>query len=610
MMNGRLNNIDDLVPEIERIEQKLREMVLVTETKARDNGDYPFNIPFITKSDIYSAFNSTFPSFIGNSIDDDTTVEPVLRESPDVPEVCVTETENSTTNRAYSHRLQVLKSTFKLSAFEIDTLLLCFLPELDSEYQKLFGYLQDDITQKLPTLNFVLQLLCSSVNERIHARHSFLPDSPLLKYKFIELSEEYTGKKSPLITNSLKIDQRIVNYLLGIDALDSRISFFTEVNRATHKLDDVVLADDVKQTLVNCIKLSSNNDLIFSFFGNQGVGKNTTVRAVCNESRLPLLVVDIDRMLSMVIPGENPIPLLFREGLLRNAAINLNGLHVLTDPGKGNRYLYNTLIDELIKYPYIVFVTGERIWEPGHELRRKRIFNIEFTVPSFRDRKTLWQKYSKEEARLDDKVDINDLAVKFQFTGSQILNAAIAARDLATLRGSDTEPVSVQDIYTASRRQSKHNLSRLARKIHPKYTWNDIILQTDQVKQLREICNQVKHYYTVYDEWGFNRKLSLGQGLNVLFAGPSGTGKTMAAEIIAGELGLELYRIDLSAIVSKYIGETEKNLDQVFNEGKTSFSMRLTLCLANARKFGIHMIVMRTLKFLIFSRKWMNTTVS
>jgi SpoVK/Ycf46/Vps4 family AAA+-type ATPase len=110
----------------------------------------------------------------------------------------------------------------------------------------------------------------------------------------------------------------------------------------------------------------------------------------------------------------------------------------------------------------------------------------------------------------------------------------------------------------------------MAHKIQPKYGWDDIILPRDQMEQLREVCGYVKHYHTVYGRWGFERKLSLGKGLNVLFAGPSGTGKTMAAEIIARDLGLELYKIDLSSVVSKYIGETEKNLDRIFQEGQTS----------------------------------------
>ena len=126
------------------------------------------------------------------------------------------------------------------------------------------------------------------------------------------------------------------------------------------------------------------------------------------------------------------------------------------------------------------------------------------------------------------------------------------------------------DLYDACRLHSNQKLATLARKITPKYAWDDIVLPADRLEQLREICNHVKYRDRVYGEWGFDRKLSLGKGLSVFFAGPSGTGKTMAAEIIAGELGLDLYKIDLSTVVSKYIGETEKNLSRIFTEAETS----------------------------------------
>ena len=126
------------------------------------------------------------------------------------------------------------------------------------------------------------------------------------------------------------------------------------------------------------------------------------------------------------------------------------------------------------------------------------------------------------------------------------------------------------DLYAASRLQSNRKLATLARKITPHYSWDDIVLPVDRLRQLQEITNTVKYRARVYDEWGFDRKLALGKGLNVLFAGPSGTGKTMAAEIMAQELGLDLYKIDLSTVVSKYIGETEKNLARIFEEAETS----------------------------------------
>lgn len=121
-----------------------------------------------------------------------------------------------------------------------------------------------------------------------------------------------------------------------------------------------------------------------------------------------------------------------------------------------------------------------------------------------------------------------------------------------------------------ARAASGHHLAKLARKIDPRHGWDDVVLPADQLTQLREICVQAEYRHVVYDAWGFDRKLSAGKGLNVLFHGPPGTGKNMSAEVIARELRLDLYRIDLSQVISKYIGETEKNLDQIFTAAEDS----------------------------------------
>jgi SpoVK/Ycf46/Vps4 family AAA+-type ATPase len=130
--------------------------------------------------------------------------------------------------------------------------------------------------------------------------------------------------------------------------------------------------------------------------------------------------------------------------------------------------------------------------------------------------------------------------------------------------------ITMTDLYQAARLHSNVRLASLARKLTPRYTWEDIILPEDRLQQLREMCAFVNFRSMVYDKWGFDQKLSLGKGLNVLFAGPPGTGKTMAAEIIANDLGLDVYKIDISMVVSKYIGETEKNLSRIFAEAESS----------------------------------------
>ena len=166
--------------------------------------------------------------------------------------------------------------------------------------------------------------------------------------------------------------------------------------------------------------------------------------------------------------------------------------------------------------------------------------------------------------------DINALADRFRFTEGQIRDAVTDARNRARWRDPFEPRISVADLYAASRAQSGQTLGTLASKLVPRYTWEDIILPSESFRQLREIYYRASYHNVVYGDWGFDRKLSGGKGLNALFAGPSGTGKTMAAEVIAHALGLELYRIDLSAVVSKYIGETEKNLARVFDAATSS----------------------------------------
>jgi SpoVK/Ycf46/Vps4 family AAA+-type ATPase len=155
-------------------------------------------------------------------------------------------------------------------------------------------------------------------------------------------------------------------------------------------------------------------------------------------------------------------------------------------------------------------------------------------------------------------------------SGGQICDAATTARNLARTRNPAAPELTQADLHAACRLHSNRKLAELAQKITPHYTWDDIVLPTDQLEQLHEIYEQVRYRALVYDVWGFERKLAMGKGLNVLFTGPPGTGKTMAADVLAHTLGLDLYKIDLSSVISKYIGETEKNLERIFDEATTS----------------------------------------
>jgi len=189
-------------------------------------------------------------------------------------------------------------------------------------------------------------------------------------------------------------------------------------------------------------------------------------------------------------------------------------------------------------------------------------------------RRQLWQALSAQDGhRVSPTVDLDALADRFNFTAGKIRNALREASQLALLHVRDDGEIATADLYQACRLQSSSKLGALARKITPCYTWQDIILPADRLAQLQELCGHVTYRQRVFEVWGFNRRIVLGRGLSILFVGPSGTGKTMAAEIIAGELGLEIYKIDLSCVVSKYIGETEKNLSHIFQEAEQANSI-------------------------------------
>jgi len=468
-------------------------------------------------------------------------------------------------------RLVRLKKLFQLTPFETDVLLICLAPELDLRYERVYAYLQDDVTKKRPSVDLVLNLLCPSLETKLAARKYFTSGAPLFKHHLLQLFDDPSHQHGPLLSKYLKADERLVEYLLDFDEIDARLLPYAYNAVPQTRLEDLLLPTDFKCRLeLLCRgKWADNQGLILYFQGPHGVGKQTTAEALCRELGLGLLVVDGERLPNIKEVGfETALRLVTREALLQNAALYWGGFDVLLADDK--RLWLMDLIQELENRQGLTFLGGNATWEPVDALHDILFLRIEFPRPKYAERIQLWAGSLNGSTPLGSDVDLESLANKFQFSGGQIRDAATTARNLAHCRDPGNGHLTTADLHTACRLHSNRKLATLAQKITPHYTWDDIVLPSDQLKQLEEICNYVTYRSLVYDEWGYDHKLSLGKGLNVLFAGPSGTGKTMAAEIIANELNLDLYKIDLSTVVSKYIGETEKNLRKIFREAETS----------------------------------------
>lgn len=464
-----------------------------------------------------------------------------------------------------SLRLHDLQKLFDLDSFEVGTLLICLASELDMKCEKLCSYLQNDITKKRPTVDLVINMLCPSLEEKFKAREYFSPSAPLMKNGLVYFIGDESKENIPLLSRPIKVDERIIDYLLGLEEIDHRIRTFSTMKKELIKsFDDSIFPDSEKKTFIELLKYRSNiRNPIFYFYGAYGTGKKLTAEIICKELGMPLLLVD-----SNVLMKGDPLDtlgIIIREARLQNSSLYLEGFGVLLE--KEAEINVTGLFHELDLFEKWIFLAGELPYTPASVLEKHGFISEVFPIPSFEFRKQLWEKILKENV---PDLDIDALANKFNFSGGQIEDAISSARNLAMVKNPENPAISMEDLYRGCKAQSNKSLSAFAKNIPPRYTWEDIVLPTDIKLQLREVSGYIKHKGKVYTDWGFDLKLSLGKGLNILFSGSSGAGKTMAAEVIAKESGLDLYKIDLSSVVSKYIGETEKILKKIFLEAETS----------------------------------------
>ncbi|CAB1062412.1 ATPase, AAA family [Olavius sp. associated proteobacterium Delta 1] len=567
-IGGYHSSLEHLLDELRRIDLLIRRQVVKFRIKGRDPGD-PLRGLCIQKEEIDAILAEDV--VIDSPVEDEPSQLKHFQEHLAALEAQISINKATCISAGGILRLEQLKKLFGLSSFDLDILMLCLAPELELHYEKLYAYLQDDVTRKRPSVDLVLSLLCSSFKSKLTMRKYFAPSAPLIKYRLVYLFSDPSHLQPPLISKYVKLDDRVVNFLLGSNEIDGRLAVHSRLCSPRASLEDLQLPPPVKDRLLQLVdgKDPTEKGAIFYFQGPYGVGKQTTAEALCREVGIRLLSVDVESLINdRDMTFETAVNLVSRESLLQNAALYWDNFDALLADDK--RAALQVLFRSLKERRGLAFLAGDRTWEPMDALHESPFFRIKFPRPRYSDRLELWHKSLNGDTPLETDVGVEDLANKFRFSGGQIQDAVATARNLARWRTPHNGKVNMEDLYDACRAHSNHKLAQLSRKIKPPDTWSDIVLPADQLAQLREITKQVKYQHKVYGDWGFDRKLSLGKGLTVLFHGPPGTGKTMAAGIMANELQLDLYKIDLSTVVSKYIGETEKNLSKIFKEAEAS----------------------------------------
>jgi AAA+ superfamily predicted ATPase len=459
-------------------------------------------------------------------------------------------------------RLARLAYDFGLSAFDIDVLAIALAPEVDLAYGRLYAFLQDDVSRRRPSVDLALNLLCPTVQAKTARREHFAGDAPLVAGELVALAGDPGGE--PSLAEALDIDRGVVRYLLGIGGPDPSLRLDAAVVGVPPGADawPAPTEDALELEPLVTEAHASRAPLRLCFSGPAAGLKRAAAEWLAARAGAPLSAVALTGLLAASDGLRAAARRVLHEARLQRAVVFIEDLDAL-EPAE-----VRALRDALDGHAGVAILAGQSV-QPLRGQGLVGLLDVGFPVPGHDVRRACWREALRRRGAAIDEDDLDALAGRFALTPDQIADAAEAAGHAARRRGPGAGP-SVQELYAAARDRSDASLAGVARKIRPTHTWDHLALPDETGRLLRDMCAQVEERHRVLDEWGFGRRFSLGKGVNALFTGPSGTGKTTAADIIGNALGLDLYKVDLSGVVSKFIGETEKNLDRIFRAAENS----------------------------------------
>jgi len=435
--------------------------------------------------------------------------------------------------------IEQLCTAFGLSSFERNVLLLCAGTELDTKLAATVASAQKP-SRGAPTFGLALAALGN-------AHWSALaPSGPLRKWRLIEVGTAETLTGSPL-----RIDERVLHFLAGVPHMDERLRGLVE-----HVPVTAVLSQSLRSQADSMVRaLTEHHDAsppVIQLCGEEMDSKRALAASACAHLNIALYSMSAIHVPNHAAELDAFIRLWQREAVLGGCALLIEDLDGTPGDSAAREMAVKSLLDRI---QTLVFVGTRSV---GRALQRSTLV-FDVRQPTKIEQKSLWlDSLGNRAAKLNGKLDA--IGAQFDLDANSIQTAcAVALREEAEHCELDVA------LWDACRAQARSKVDDLAQHIASSAAWDDIVLPQPQLRVLQEIAVHVRQRHKVYEQWGFGQKGSRGLGISALFAGPSGTGKTLAAEVLANELRLDLYRIDLSQVVSKYIGETEKNLRRVFD---------------------------------------------
>lgn len=454
----------------------------------------------------------------------------------------------------------------ELSDLEVFALLLAYAPEQNRKYERVFGYLQDNVSEKHATLGLAADLF--SLVRPIQDAELFVLCSGEHKLNRYVLLGDAVGLARPLIMRESAVIYFGEAKHLGVTL--KQVAALISGENCPEALTRHEEIDCCVRFAKNCLRRGCARTGLLSLYGQQGSGRRYYLQNIAAATDRDVLLLDCE-----------PLALLDKErrAAVLDEAISFCGLHEAVpallhfDFAGFSEAEQLSLAQELLSsfagagLP-LAAICGERALKIRCE-NKFDLYRLELERHTIAEQEIFWREFSKSCALpLAPKTDSMSLANNFFLTPGQI-RQVLSSADAACM-ASGEEGIGTAEISAAVRGLCRPRLSALTEPMEGCFTWDDLLLDESAMDTLKRVCERIRYRFRVNEEWGFDRKLPYGKGISVLLFGPPGTGKTMTAQVLAREFGMDAYRVDLSRIMDKYIGETEKKLGELFDAAKDS----------------------------------------
>jgi hypothetical protein len=405
-----------------------------------------------------------------------------------------------------------LADAYGLSDFDLLVVLLALAPEIDLRYERVYAFLQDDISHRLPTMDLALNLMCATPEEKLRRRWHFTDDSPLIRNDVVRLVPEPGNTEPPLLAKALKLDERIVRRLFGYCSLDPVLRGICAIIDWADPALEVPALVERPEALIALGRQAkvTGEPLCLYLSGPPGWAKRQLAAAVASGVGMPLLTASLGDALATGLPVETLMHSVLDEARTQQAVLYAEPLDTLLgQQGPAER---QRLIDALTGYEGITILAGTAARPPAG-LGTRAVVPVNVPAPTHKQRVAYWRACLAASGESVNDPALQQLAGRFRLTPEQIADAVTLARSKAQLRpgasdGADAEGLELRELFAAARAQSDPALDGLAHKIDPVHDWTQIVLPEDTLAQLHKMCQQVVHRHQVLDEWGFGRRFS------------------------------------------------------------------------------------------------------